>query len=77
MVKLQLKPIVGAFAAITLYILLSWGVVSGIDVTNGGTYLSLALLAGFSERYLLRLLRGIDEPEERGKDSASSHSDRP
>jgi hypothetical protein len=61
MIKLSLKPIVGALVAIALYMLLTWNVVPGISVISGGTYLALALLAGFSERFFLRLLRGVGE----------------
>jgi hypothetical protein len=56
MLKLALKPLVGALAALTLYLLLSWQVLTGVQVTNGGTFLLVGFLGGFSERYLLRLL---------------------
>ena len=56
MLKLALKPLVGAVAALTLYLLLSWQVLTGVEVTNGGTFLLVGFLAGFSERYFLRLL---------------------
>ena len=56
MKKLALKPAVGAVAALTLYLFLSAGVVSGVDITNAGIYIVAAFLAGFSERYLLRVL---------------------
>jgi hypothetical protein len=61
MLRLALKPLVGAVAALTLYLLLSWQVVTGVQVTNGGTFLLVGFLAGFSERYLLRLLTPSDE----------------
>ena len=74
MLKLSLKPLVGALAAVTLYILLSWDVIPGIDITSGGTYLALAVLAGFSERFFLRLLKSVGEeqgePERSGKSGA-------
>jgi hypothetical protein len=57
MLKLGLKPLVGALAALTVYLFLSAGVISGVDVTSGGVYVSVAFLAGFSERYFLRVLR--------------------
>src|SRR5215207_1969722 len=57
MLKLALKPLVGAVAALTVYLLLSWQVLTGVQVTNGGTFLLVGFLAGFSERYFLRLLR--------------------
>jgi hypothetical protein len=56
MIKLALKPLVGAVAAVTLYLLLSWQILTGVQVTNGGTFLLVGFLAGFSERYFLRLL---------------------
>jgi hypothetical protein len=61
MIKLSLKPLVGALAAVTLYTLLSWNVIPGIQIISGGMYLALAVLAGFSERYFLRLLRTVGE----------------
>ena len=54
--RLELRPIVGATIAIVLFVLLSWGIVPGVAITSGGSYLLLAFLAGFSERYFLRLL---------------------
>lgn len=57
MLKLALKPLVGAVASMTLYLLLSWQILTGVKVTNGGTFLLVGFLAGFSERYFLKLLR--------------------
>jgi hypothetical protein len=56
MLKLALKPLVGAVASVTLYLLLSWHI-TGMKVTNGGTFLLVGFLAGFSERYFLKLMR--------------------
>jgi hypothetical protein len=56
MLKLQLKPILGAILALILYSLLSWQILPGITLENTGSYLLLAFLSGFSERYFLRLL---------------------
>lgn len=67
MLKLALKPLVGAVASLTLYLLLSWQILTGVQVTNGGTFLLVGFLAGFSERYFLRLLAG-STPEERAED---------
>jgi hypothetical protein len=53
---LLLRPIIGAVIALILFILLSWNVVPGVRITGTGTYLLLAMLSGFSERYFLRLL---------------------
>ncbi len=54
--RLILKPLVGALMACIIYIALSWQVVPGITVTNGGTFLVLGFVTGFSERYILRVL---------------------
>lgn len=64
-IKLTMKPIVGALVAVTLYLLLSWNALTGIAVVNGGTYLYIAVIAGFSERFFLRLLSANPEPEVR------------
>jgi hypothetical protein len=61
MLKLALKPLVGAVASMTLYLLLSWQILTGVKVTNGGTFLLVGFLAGFSERYFLKLLRVSSE----------------
>jgi hypothetical protein len=61
MLKLALKPMVGAIASVTLYLMLSWQILTGVKVTNGGTFLLVGFLAGFSERYFLRLLRAAPE----------------
>lgn len=65
MLKLALKPLVGAVASLTLYLLLSWQILTGVKVTNGGTFLLVGFLAGFSERYFLKLLRA--SPDDSGK----------
>ena len=54
--RLTLKPMVGALMACVIYIILSWQVVPGITVTNGGTFLVIGFVTGFSERYILRVL---------------------
>ena len=64
MLELALKPLVGAVAALTLYLLLSWQILTGVQVTNGGTFLLAGFLAGFSERYFLRLLKADVEREQ-------------
>jgi hypothetical protein len=59
--RMALKPLVGAVAALTLYFFLSANLISGVAITNAGTYIVAAFLAGFSERYFLRVLdRTID-----------------
>ena len=54
--KLLLKLLIGGIVALILFILLSWGIISGVTITNPGTYFLVAFLSGFSERYFLRLL---------------------
>jgi hypothetical protein len=54
---LSLKPLIGAIAAISLYLLLSWETLNGVEVKSPGTYVLMALVAGFSERYFLGFLR--------------------
>lgn len=54
---LSLRPLFGAIAAVTLYLLLSWNTLSSVIVSNPGIYILAAFLAGFSERYFLRILR--------------------
>ena len=56
MLKLQLRPLVGANLALILYVFLVWKVVAGVEITNAGSYLLVAFVSGFSERYFLRLL---------------------
>jgi hypothetical protein len=55
--KLALKPLVGAVAALTLYLFLSSQIIEGVNVSNPGLYIVSAFFAGFSERYFLRVLR--------------------
>jgi hypothetical protein len=57
MLKLQLRPLVGALVALILYTILSWQVLPGITIVNAGSYFLIAFLSGFSERYFLRLLK--------------------
>jgi hypothetical protein len=54
--KLSLKPMVGAVAALVVYLFLSAHMISGIEITSSGTYVVLAFVAGFSERYFLAVL---------------------
>jgi hypothetical protein len=64
MLKLALKPLVGAVAALTLYFFLTWQVLTGVQVTSGGTILLVAFLAGFSERYFLRILKAEESSQD-------------
>lgn len=59
--RLALKPIVGAVAALVVYLFLSAQVISGVEVTSAGTYVVLAFIAGFSERYFLSVLNAQTE----------------
>jgi hypothetical protein len=62
--KLALKPLVGAVAALVMYTLLSWNIIKGLEVTSPGVFVLAAFLAGFSERYFLRVVRAAEnEPE--------------
>jgi hypothetical protein len=54
---LRMKPLIGSLVAVILYMLISWEIISGVSVQNAGSYLLIAFLSGFSERYFLRLLR--------------------
>jgi hypothetical protein len=56
-ILLQLRPIFGAFAALILTMLLSWGALEGVLSKNVGSFVLVAFLSGFSERYFLNLLR--------------------
>jgi hypothetical protein len=57
MLRLQLRPLVGALVAVVLYTILSWQLLAGIEIRNAGSYFLIAFLSGFSERYFLRLLK--------------------
>ena len=57
MLKLQLRPLVGALLSLVLYTLLSWQVLPGIKIENVGSYFLIAFLSGFSERYFLQLVK--------------------
>ena len=54
--KLQLGPIVGGIVSVALFVLLSWNIVPGVQIDSRGSLFLVAFLAGFSERYFLRLL---------------------
>lgn len=64
----QLRPIFGAFAALILAALLSWGVLSDvIRVDKLGSFILVAFISGFSERYFINLLK-LDQDEGLKKD---------
>lgn len=61
--KLALKPAAGAVAALAVYLFLTAGVVNGIEITGAGILIVAAFSAGFSERYLLKVLNSqMTEP---------------
>jgi hypothetical protein len=57
----QLKLAVGGIAALIMFIFLSWQIIPGVELKNAGSFLFLAFVAGFSERYFLRILNIEDE----------------
>jgi hypothetical protein len=61
LLNLALRPLTGAVAAVILYIFLSWNVVKGLEVTSPGIFVVAAFLAGFSERYFLRIVRAEEQ----------------
>jgi len=62
LLKFQLKPIVGGLTAAITTVLLSWQILPGIKIESIGSFLLIAFLTGFSERYFLKLLK-IDKEE--------------
>ncbi|MCB9763536.1 MAG: hypothetical protein H6739_27460 [Alphaproteobacteria bacterium] len=64
-ISMQLKVLIGALVATLSFVLLSWNLLPGVEITHAGSYLLVAFLSGFSERYFLQLLK-VDDP--RGSD---------
>jgi hypothetical protein len=58
----QLRIIFGSIAALISFSLLSWNLLPGILNNSPGPFVLAAFLSGFSERYLLNLLK-TEEPE--------------
>jgi len=59
----QLRPIFGAFAALILAALLSWGVLNDVIKNDSlGSFILAAFVSGFSERYFINLLK-LDQNE--------------
>jgi hypothetical protein len=56
-IEVAVRAAVGSTLAVITYYLLSFNVMPGMSVANPGTYLLVAFAAGFSERYVLGLLR--------------------
>lgn len=72
MKRLALKPMVGAVAALVIYLFLSAHMISGIEITSAGTYVVLGFMAGFSERYFLTVLNAQADPQPNADASSRS-----
>jgi hypothetical protein len=72
LLKLQLKPIVGAIVAVILFMFLSWKLLIGVSLESAGSFFVLAFIAGFSERYFLRLLEINREEREEQASSTTT-----
>lgn len=64
---MYVKVLVGAFLAVLSFELLSWGLLPGVEIVSAGSYLLIAFLSGFSERYFLQIIRLDKVMEEEGK----------
>ena len=53
----QLRPLFGAFAALIMAVLMSWNVLSNVIVEGQGSYILVAFISGFSERYFVKILK--------------------
>ena len=60
-IQFKLRPVVGAMFAMIIAALLTWDIISGIEIKNAGAFILIAFLCGFSERYFLNLLKIDDE----------------
>jgi hypothetical protein len=60
MTNYQLRILIGAMAAMILFVFISWNVIPGIVFTNLGGILFVSFLAGFSESFFLKKL-GVDD----------------
>ena len=56
-IEVAVRAAVGSTVAVVAYYLLSFNVMPGMSVASPGTYLLVAFAAGFSERYVLGLLK--------------------
>lgn len=72
LLKFQLKPILGGVLASLAFILLSWDIVPGITLTHAGSFIFIAFMSGFSERYLLNLLEINPEDQQEPQMSTST-----
>ncbi len=76
--KFQLKPVVGGLTATILCVFLSWQVLPGITIQSFGSYLLIAFLSGFSERYFLNLLKmDPQKGEEKAKKIKQEEPEKP
>ena len=76
-IRLLLKPLIGGTTSLLVFVLLSWNVLQGVTITNVGSYLLIAFLCGFSERYFEGLLPAEETTPAHGPashDAAASHS---
>jgi len=73
-IEVALRVLVGAAVSVTTYYLLSWQVLPIISVTSAGTFLLVAFVSGFSERYFLKLL-GLDSAEHAADQARAERAD--
>jgi hypothetical protein len=59
-VQFRLRPVIGAIFSMLIAALLSWNLITGVEITNAGVFILISFLCGFSERFFLNLLN-IDE----------------
>jgi len=59
--RLLLKPLIGGTASLLVFIFLSWGLLPGIKIVSPGSYILVAFLCGFSERFFEGLFQPADE----------------
>jgi hypothetical protein len=63
-IEVALRALVGALVSVVLYYLLSWNVLPVVSVVSAGTFLLVAFVSGFSERYFLKLF-GLEDDDDR------------
>jgi hypothetical protein len=63
MTNYSLRIIIGAVAAMILFVFISWNIIPGLAFTSAGGILFFCFLAGFSERYFLDKL-GVEAGED-------------
>ncbi len=75
-IETAVRILVGAAVAVTLYYLFSWQVLPVLAVTSAGTFVLVAFVAGFSERYFLKLL-GLDSAAHAADDDPAKRTTTP